>query len=84
VKDANGDLLADFCNSLNRWKNCFFKLLNVHNVSDARQIEIPIAKLEKHKLPPNDLIQAELIQAGGEILLSGIHKLINSIWNKEE
>jgi hypothetical protein len=26
----------------------------------------------------------ELIQAGGEILLSAIHKLINSVWNKEE
>jgi hypothetical protein len=24
------------------------------------------------------------IQAGGEILLSAIHKLINSVWNKEE
>jgi hypothetical protein len=27
---------------------------------------------------------AELIQAGGEILLSAINKLINSVWNKEE
>jgi cytochrome b len=27
---------------------------------------------------------AELIQAGGETLLSEIHKLINSVWNKEE
>jgi hypothetical protein len=27
---------------------------------------------------------AEVIQAGGEILLSAIHKLINSVWNKEE
>jgi hypothetical protein len=27
---------------------------------------------------------AELIQAGGEILRSEIHKLINSVWNKEE
>jgi hypothetical protein len=29
-------------------------------------------------------IVAELIQAGGEILVSVIHKLINSIWNNEE
>jgi hypothetical protein len=29
-------------------------------------------------------IPAELIQAGGETLRSEIHKLINSIWNKEE
>jgi hypothetical protein len=32
----------------------------------------------------NNNIPAELIQARGEILLSVIHKLINSIWNKEE
>jgi hypothetical protein len=27
---------------------------------------------------------AEMSQAGGETLLSEIHKLINSVWNKEE
>jgi hypothetical protein len=32
----------------------------------------------------SDQISAELIQAGGEILLSTIHKLINSVWNNEE
>jgi hypothetical protein len=31
-----------------------------------------------------DDIPAELNQAGGEILRSKIHKLINSSWNKEE
>jgi hypothetical protein len=35
-------------------------------------------------LPGNDEIPAELIQAGGEIFLSEIHKLINSVWNKEK
>jgi sorting nexin-29 len=35
-------------------------------------------------LPGSDKIWAEQIQAGGEILWSEIHKLINSIWNKEE
>jgi hypothetical protein len=40
--------------------------------------------LKKYKLPGSDQIPAELIQAGGEILLSAIHKLINSVWNKEE
>jgi hypothetical protein len=30
----------------------------------------------------SDQIPAELTQAGGETLLSQIHKLINSIWNK--
>jgi hypothetical protein len=40
--------------------------------------------LKKYKSPGNDQIQAELIQAGGETLESEIHKLINSILNKEE
>jgi hypothetical protein len=35
-------------------------------------------------LPGSDEIPTELIQAGGEMLLSKIHKLINPIWNKEE
>jgi hypothetical protein len=48
------------------------------------EVEIAIAKLKKHKSPGNDQIPAGLIQAGGEILLSAIHKLINSVWNKEE
>jgi hypothetical protein len=40
VKDENGDMLADLHNILNKWKNYFFKLLNVHNFSDVRQKEI--------------------------------------------
>jgi hypothetical protein len=100
VKDENGDLLADSHNILNRWKNYFSQLLNVHNVSDVGQlevhtaeplvpepsrleVEIAIAKLKKYKSPDSDQIPVELIQAGGEMLLSAIHKL-NSIWNKEE
>jgi hypothetical protein len=101
AKDQNGDLLADSHNIFNRWKNYFSRLLNVHNVSDVRQIEIytaeplvpgpsrleveiAIAKLKKYKSPGSDQIPAEPIQEGGEILLSVIHKLINSVWNKEE
>jgi hypothetical protein len=101
VKDENGDLLADSHNILNRWKNYFSQLLNVHNVSDVRQIEvhtaeplgpgpsrleveIAIVKFKKYKSPGSDQILAELIQGGSEILLSVIHKLVNSVWNKEE
>jgi hypothetical protein len=101
VKDENGDLLADSHNILNRWKNYFSQLLNVHNVRDVWQIEvhmaeplvpgpspleveIAIVKLKKYKSPGSDQIPGELIQAGGEILLSAIHKLITSVWNKEE
>jgi hypothetical protein len=47
-------------------------------------VEIAIAKFKKYKSPGSDQIPAELIQAGSEMLLSAIHKLINSVWNKEE
>jgi hypothetical protein len=40
--------------------------------------------LKRYKSPGSDQIPAELIQAGGKILRSQIHKLINSIWNKED
>jgi hypothetical protein len=49
-----------------------------------REVETAIAKLKKYKSPGSDQIPAELIQAGGEILLSAVHKLNNSVWNKEE
>jgi hypothetical protein len=72
-------------------------ILNVHSVSDVREIEIhtaeplvpdpspfeveiAIAKLKTYKSPGSDQILAELIQAGGEILCSEIHTVINSIW----
>jgi hypothetical protein len=46
--------------------------------------KIGIANLKRYKSPGSDQIPAELIQAGGEILGSKIHKLINSLWNEEE
>jgi len=74
--------------------------LNVHGVNDVRQIEIhtaqpllpklsateklPIKELERHKTPGTNHIPAELIKAGGRTIHSELHKLINSIWNKEE
>jgi hypothetical protein len=47
-------------------------------------VEIATAKLKKYKSPGSDQIPAETIQAGGETLPPVIHKLINSVWNKEE
>jgi hypothetical protein len=44
VKGEN-DLLADFHNVLNIWKNYHSQFLNVHRVSDVRQIEIHTAEL---------------------------------------
>jgi hypothetical protein len=96
VEDENCDLLADSHDILNRCKNYFSQLLNVHRVSNVRQIEIhtaepivphlspfdveiDIAKLKCYESPGSVQIPAELIQAGGEILRSKIHKLINSV-----
>jgi hypothetical protein len=47
-------------------------------------VESAVTPLNKYKSPGSDQIPAELIQVGGEILLSAIHKLMNSVWNKEE
>jgi hypothetical protein len=44
VKYENGDLLADSQNILIRWKKYFSQLLNVHNVSERRQIEVHTAE----------------------------------------
>jgi hypothetical protein len=41
-------------------------------------------KAEKYKSPGGGQIPAEQIPARGEILLPGTHKLIHSVWNKEE
>jgi hypothetical protein len=48
------------------------------------EVETANEKVKKNKLPGSDQIPAELIQAGGEMLLSANHKLINSVWSKEE
>jgi hypothetical protein len=48
------------------------------------EVKIAIGKLKKYKSPIIDQVPAELIQAGGETLRSEIHKLVNSICNKEE
>ena len=38
VKDERGDLIADCHGVLARWKNFVFQLLDLHSVSDVRQI----------------------------------------------
>jgi hypothetical protein len=44
VKAENGDLLADSHTILNRWKNYFCQLLNVHGVFNVRQTKIHTAE----------------------------------------
>jgi len=50
----------------------------------ASEVELAIEKLTSHKSPGIDQIPAELIEAGGKKIRCVIHKLIISIWNKEE
>jgi hypothetical protein len=92
VKDENCDLLPDSHNILNRWRKSYSQSLNVHRVINVRQTDIhtpqPLVPLLRMKLllrslKDSDQIQSELIQAGGKILYSMIHKHINSNWNKE-
>ena len=48
------------------------------------EIELAIQKLKSNKSPGIDQISAILMKAGGRTLRYEIHKLIISIWNKEE
>jgi hypothetical protein len=48
------------------------------------EVAIATAKLKKCKSSGSDQIPFKIIQVRGETFLSAIHKLINSIWNKEE
>jgi hypothetical protein len=48
------------------------------------KVEIASGKLKSYKFPGTDQILAKLIKAGGETLYSEIHRLICSIWNKEQ
>jgi hypothetical protein len=49
--------------------------LLIHDTSYF-EVEIAIAKLKRYKTPGSEQIPAELVQAGGKILRSKIHKLI--------
>jgi hypothetical protein len=55
-------------------------------VPDSSAFEVAIAteKLKSHESPGTDQIPAELIKTGGRTISSEIHKLTNSVWNKEE
>ena len=50
----------------------------------AFEVDLAIEKLKSHKSPGVDQITAELIKEGGRTIRYQIHKLIVSIWNKEE
>jgi hypothetical protein len=43
--------------------------------------QIPTEKPKRYKIPGNDQILAEMIQARGKTLHSGMYKLVSYIWN---
>jgi len=48
------------------------------------EFEMAVEKVKTNKSSGTDHIPAELMKAGGRTIRSEIHKLINSIWYKEE
>jgi len=50
----------------------------------AAEVELAIDMLKSHKSPGIDQIPAELIKTGGTTICLEIHKLITSIWKKEQ
>jgi hypothetical protein len=44
-KDKTSGLLAHSHSILNRWKNCFSQLLNVHSVNDVRETKVHTVEL---------------------------------------
>jgi hypothetical protein len=66
-----------------------FRQIEVHTAEplvpgpSRLEVETAIAKLKKYKSPDSYQIPAELIQAGGEMLLSAINKLINYVLCRE-
>jgi hypothetical protein len=57
VKDENDNLLADPQNVLNRWKNFFNQVLNVHGVHNVRQMDIHTAE---PLVPEPSLVRVEI------------------------
>jgi hypothetical protein len=78
-----------------QWKSYFSHLLNVYNVSDVRQIEIhtaePLVPGPSHHQVETATEKLKSINLQAVIKFQQncfkqkvIHKLINSIWDKEE
>ena len=51
---------------------------------NAFEVELSIEKIKSHKSPGIDQIPVELIKERGRTIRCQIHKLVVSIWNKEE
>jgi hypothetical protein len=96
VMDEKGNLVADCHSILAGWRNYFSQLSNVYGDNDVRhteihtaeplafEVEMDIEKLKRYKSPGTDHIPTKLIKARGRTIFSEVHKLINSIRNKDK
>jgi hypothetical protein len=99
IKHKRGDLLADHHKILNRWKNYFCQLLNVHGAGGIRQTEMHTAEqfVSQPSASEDEVAIGKLKwykspgvdQIPAELIQAGgetcseIYKLIKLIWNKE-
>jgi hypothetical protein len=72
VKDESCNLLADSHNILNWWKKYFPQLLNVHDVSEVRQIEVHTA--EPLVLGPSRLEVDAKLKKYNQSIIVPVHK----------
>jgi hypothetical protein len=81
MMDENGDLLADSHNVLNTRKNYFSRLLDVHNVSDVRQIEIREAVRKFPEFFDIDcLLHRELVPPGQSVTVQVVQRKRRDKW----
>jgi hypothetical protein len=57
IKDENGNLLTDPQSVLNRWKNVFKQVLNIHGVHDVKQMDMHTAE---PLVPEPSLVEVEI------------------------
>jgi hypothetical protein len=60
MRDENGNLLTVPQSVLNRWKNFFNQVLNVHGVRDVRQMNI---QMDEPLVPKPSLVEVEIAVA---------------------
>jgi hypothetical protein len=59
IKDGNGNLFADPQSVLNRWKNFFNQVLNIHGFHDVRQMDIHMAN---PLVPESSLLKVDSVE----------------------
>ena len=95
-KDKSGNILSEYRDILQRWKQYFCDLQSTNArhkelisentvLNNVEEVPPPtnyqvIKKLKTHKAAGSDSIPAELIKHGGKKLQRRIHKLIMKIW----